>query len=404
MTPDLVVIGAGPAGLAAAIVAARHGVHTLVVERRRLPVDKACGEGVLPNGVEALARLGVSLEGTAATLTGVRYITMGGRMAAAAFPTAGLGVRRTTLSSALVARACAEPSLELRSETTADVLWSPDGARVVVDGAAWRPRLVIAADGLRSRVGQMCGIVTDEGRPRRWGVRQHFEGDAWTDHVEVYFGRGFEAYVTPVSGGVNVAWLWEPRAVGLPPGEDVCRVFASRIPTLAAKLSGRRATDRAQAAGPFRHQPRERARDGVLLMGDAAGYLDPLTGEGVGLALMQAELFERHVVPVLVRPGAGVIRADAFRSYFRAVDAAARSNRDLTRLMLALARRPAAVEHAVAALAADPALFRHCLEANMGRRRLWPMPMSSVARLMVGAMSGVLGQSARTPGPRQAGA
>lgn len=383
MSPDVIVIGAGPAGLAAAIAAARHGVDTLVLERRALPADKACGEGVLPNGVDALARLGVPSEDLArvsAPLNGIRYIARSGRAASSSFPAgAGLGIRRVCLSEALAARARMESTLELRCGAKVDVQWSPGGPMVAVGKTRWRPRLVIGADGLQSPVRRACQIETDYGRRRRWGVRQHFSGDAWTDHVEVYFGRGFEAYVTPVAGGVNVAWLWKQGLIES--GSNICRRLLDQLPLLAERLDGRQATDRPQAAGPFRHRPRERARDGVLLMGDAAGYLDPLTGEGVGLALAQAELFEQHVVPLLRDRRDRVVPASACASYLRAVDAASKSNHDLTRLMLAVSGRPALVERIVGALAADPALFRHCLDANMGRRRLWPLPFASVLRL-----------------------
>ncbi len=385
MTPDLIVIGAGPAGLAAAIAAARHGVETLVLEKSSLPIDKPCGEGLLPNAVDALERLGLSAEqlgAAAVTLRGVRYISRAGRVASSVFPSgAGLGLRRRSLSALLAARARTAPTLELRTGLSASVAWTPAGPLVTAGDAAWRPRLVIAADGLRSRVRRACGMETTQHPRRRWGVRQHFSGEAWTDHVEVHFGRGFEAYVTPVAGGINMAWLWELGATQ--PGPDVCQRFLAQMPLLAARLDGCQPTDRPRASGPFRHRPHERARNGVLLIGDAAGYLDPLTGEGVGLALAQVELFEQHVVPLLLDRRPGVVPAAACARYLRSVDAAARSNRDLTRLMLALAARPALVERIVGALDADPELFRHCLDANMGRRALWALPAKSAARLGV---------------------
>jgi len=394
VSPDLIVIGAGPAGLAVAIAAARNRIDTLVIERRQLPIDKACGEGLLPNGVDALGRLDVplaTLRRSAATLVGIRYITAAGRTASSLFPSGvGLGLRRECLSQALAARAREESSLELRSGVQADVQMGSGGPLVTVGRTTWRPRLVIGADGLRSQVRQACGIVSDLARRRRWGVRQHFSGEPWSDHVEVYFGRGFEAYVTPVAGGVNVAWLWEQGAVELAgvPGTNVCQMFLPRIPALAARLEGRRATDRPQAAGPFQHQPRERARDGVLLVGDAAGYLDPLTGEGVGLALAQSELFEQHVVPVLVARRHQVLPASAFGSYLRAVDVASKPNRDLTRLMLSMAGKPAIIERVVTALSRDPRLFQHCLDANMGRRPFWPPPIASLLKLPVAVAIG----------------
>jgi flavin-dependent dehydrogenase len=210
-------------------------------------------------------------------------------------------------------------------------------------------------------------------------VRQHLAGEAWGDHVEVYFGPGFEAYVTPVDGGVNVAWLWDEGRVA--PGADVHRQLLKHVAPLEQRLDGRRPTDRPRAAGPFRHRPLMRVRDGVLLMGDAAGYLDPLTGEGVGLALMQAELFGQHVVPLIRDRSERVVPARACTFYLRAVDSASRSNHVLTRLMLSLTRRPAMVERAAAALAADPGLFGHLLAANTGRRSLWTVPLASICRL-----------------------
>ncbi|MEO8483449.1 MAG: FAD-dependent monooxygenase, partial [Acidobacteriota bacterium] len=217
MTRDLIVIGAGPAGLATAIAAARHGVRTLVVEKRSLPIDKACGEGLLPNGVEALARLGLAssaLVRSSAPIQGIRYITASGSIASSTFPMGtGLGMRRACLSEALVARAREEPTLEIRSGVLAEMQWSRHGPRVTVGGTTWQPRLVIGADGLHSRVRSAAGIETKHGRRRRWGMRQHFSGAAWTDYVEVYFGRRFEAYVTPVTDGVNVAWLWDQDAI-----------------------------------------------------------------------------------------------------------------------------------------------------------------------------------------------
>jgi len=232
-------------------------------------------------------------------------------------------------------------------------------------------------------------------------VRQHFSGEAWGDHVEVYFGPGFEAYVTPVDGGVNVAWLWEEGRVA--PGADVHRQLVKHVALLEQRLDGRRPTDRAQAAGPFRHRPRARVRDGVLLMGDAAGYLDPLTGEGVGLALMQAELFGEHVVPLIRDRSERVVSARACTSYLRAVDSASRPNHMLTRLMLSLSRRPAMVERTAAALAADPTLFRHLLAANIGRRSLWTAPLASICRLPFAMLAARPGAAADVRPPDGAG-
>ncbi len=384
--PDVVIVGGGPAGLAAAIACARGGVSTVLVERRAFPVDKPCGEGLLPTGVAALERLGVpraAIDRAGVAIAGVRYCTSRGRMAEGAFDDdRGVGLRRVDLSSLLVAEARRLTSLEIISGAVADVrLAGGERPCVAIGRDRLRPRLVIAADGLSSHVRRSLGIGTIVGRPRRWGVRQHFDGEPWTDYVEVHFGDGIDAYVTPLRDGVNVAVLWDEARAGVDRGAPVAATLVARMPRLAARVAARRPVGRARAAGPFHQRPRERARDGLLFAGDAAGYIDPLTGEGVGLALQQAEVFERCVVPHLQTRESGAVPVDVLAACLRAGDAASRAHRQLTRLMLRLARHPSLVERVVALVGNNPALFRHCLDVNMGRRSLWAAPWHAVFAL-----------------------
>lgn len=117
-------------------------------------------------------------------------------------------------------------------------------------------------------------------------------------------------------------------------------------------------------------------RLGVLLIGDAAGYVDALTGEGVGVALEQAALLSNTVVPALRRTTHGaVIDPDALARFAQAARSRSRSNRLLTRVLVRIARHPALVEGIVAALAPRPTLFAHLLDVNMGRRKIWRVPL-----------------------------
>lgn len=386
MTPDVVVIGGGPAGLGAAIACARHGLAVTLIERHACPIDKPCGEGLLPNGVDALGRLGISPDRLAACghpIAGIRYYSRKGRMAHATFTGGqGLGLRRLDLSQVLIEQARTYSCLEMLTGTPATLEIAGGRPIVMAGNVSFSPRLVVAADGLHSHVRTSLGITSVGGVPRRWGLRQHFGGEPWTDHVEVYFGQGFEAYVTPVAGGVNVALLWEPDRVRTSSRESLLKTLVNQIPALARRLDGRAATDRVKASGPFNVHVPQPWRAGVLLLGDASGYVDALTGEGVGLALAQANILEVAVIPTLLADSSrDLVDADVLAATVGAMRAAAAPNHQLTRILLRISRHAELVERLIGALAADQALFQHCLDVNMGRRKLWRMPAGSLTRL-----------------------
>lgn len=376
MTPDVVIIGGGPAGLSAAIVLGRHGIPTTLVERGELPQRKPCGEGLLPNGVASLERLGVSRDTLGVhghPMSGVRYHSPRGRVAECGFPDGeGMGIERSHLSALLLAQVRRWPSVRVITETRAELTRSADGVEVTIGPERATPRLVIAADGLTSRTREAAGIASRVGPTRRWGMRQHFASRPWSSLVEVHFGAGFEAYVTPLATGVNVAILWEPGRVAVPRGDSAVLEMVRRIPSLAPRLSGATPLDRATARGPFSRQVAATVGDGVLLAGDAAGYVDAVTGEGVGLALLHAEAIDETVVPLLNgSPGRAPVPARALAPFAAAVRQRTRPNRELTYLLLKVAAHPFLVEGGVAALRAWPGLFVHGLRVNMGERRLW---------------------------------
>ncbi|MEU7137096.1 NAD(P)/FAD-dependent oxidoreductase [Streptomyces sp. NPDC046261] len=273
---DLLVAGGGPAGLAAAIHATLAGMETVVVEPREGPVDKACGEGIMPGGVRALRALGVEVSG--APLRGIRYV-QGDRSAEAAFHHAsGLGVRRTALHAALRRRA-AEVGVRVVPGRITGVRQDAGGVTARGLTARW----LIAADGLHSPVRRALGLESPPGpRPARYGLRRHYRVRPWTDCVEVHWSRHGEAYVTPVGDDlVGVAVLGPGGGAG---GYEERLAW---FPALTPLLRGPSASS-VRGAGPLRRRAGRRVAGRVLLVGDAAGYVDALTGEGIALALATA--------------------------------------------------------------------------------------------------------------------
>ena len=272
---DLLVAGGGPAGLATAVHAARAGLEAVVVEHRRGPIDKACGEGLMPHSVRQLERLGATVEGK--DFYGIRYLD-GRRCAEARFRDgAGRGVRRTVLHAAL-SEAAAVAGVRVVHGEVGEVTQDSTS----VSAAGFRARYLAAADGLHSPIRRALGLASGEAQRRRWGIRRHVQIAPWSDCVEVYWAHDTEAYVTPVNDDcVGIAILKSTRG-GF--GEHL-----EQFPELAERIDGLpHGQDR--AAGPLRQKVRHRTAGRVLLVGDAAGYIDALTGEGMGLAFGAAEL------------------------------------------------------------------------------------------------------------------
>lgn len=389
---DALIVGGGPAGVSAAIVLAEHGLRTLLCEQRGFPVDKACGEGVMPTGLAQLERLGVRRHLPAdgvRPFRGIRYHSPRGRVAAAEFAEGpGWGIRRTALSAALRRRAGELATLEVREGQVAEPLGC-EGDRLVVrvgDERA-RTRLLVGADGLGSRIRRWARLDARSLRRPRFGARRHFRIRPWSDYVEVHWKDGIEAYVTPCGEEeVGIAFLWDARRhEAVPGGSRLFPALLREFPALAARLGAAVACDRLRASGPFHRAVRSPVGDGVLLIGDAAGYLDAITGEGISLATAEALSLGTTVVPLLARPDGGLLRAHALGAYARAQSAIVAPYYRVTRLVLLLSRHPRLAERVIAALASETEVFRHMLSANMGLRSPWALGPRALGRL-VGAL------------------
>lgn len=283
---DLLIAGGGPAGLVAALYAARAGLRAVVVDPRTGPIDKACGEGLMPGAVRALADLGVNPTG--ASISGIRYLDARGNRADATFRAgAGRGVRRTVLHAALTA-AVRTAGVEVLSDKVGDVRQSATGVSIGLGNGELNARYLIAADGLHSPIRAQLGLRRPAGGARRWGLRAHFACPPWTSFVEVHWGSNSEAYVTPVGT--------EQVGVAVLGGQQNNFATALRaLPDLHARLAG---FDPAgvRGAGPLRQRAVTPVAGRVLLVGDAAGYVDALTGEGLAIAFAGARAAVEAVV------------------------------------------------------------------------------------------------------------
>lgn len=374
------VVGGGPAGLATAIALALAGESVIVLERGRWPRDKVCGEGVMPAGVDVLDRLGVLPlieEDQCRPFQGISWLDKQGTGIDGDFASGhGLAIRRTGLSTALYRRALSLDGIQLwQRAMVQDMVCEPDGMSLTVihEGRCRliKAAVVIGADGRNSRVRKWSAL---QGEPpvsmRRWGARQHFCTKPWSDRVEVWWADGVEAYITPSSESrVEVAFLWD-EAVFEPPekGAKLVTSMLSLFPSLEAHLDGSldAPTSTAAAMGPLAVAASGASADRVLLVGDALGYVDGITGEGITAGLLQAEAVARFLPGLLAN---NCLDERSLRRVSKPVEAIFHETVPLAQAALLLSRYPRLRRLVIRGLSRANGLFTHLLELNMGRTR-----------------------------------
>jgi flavin-dependent dehydrogenase len=373
--PDVIVVGAGPAGAAAAILLAEQGLHALVLERGRRSRPKICGEYLSPEAGRVLDRLGVLKavdSAGAVALRGMRITAPDGTMLTGRYHAVGafrpyrehaMGVSRAVLDGALVERLRTLP-VDFREGVRVSGVVVERGSVVGVDtvdrgGAVqtFRAPLVIAADGRASTVAHRLGCRHPH-RLARMALVTYVSGLAdCRDFGEIYVDPPDYGILNPLAPGrINVS-LVVPLAHAARWSDRLEHYFVARIrqlPHLARRLAGARREAPLQAMGPLAYRVSPPREHGVLLVGDAAGFYDPFTGEGIYTALRGAEL----AVEAIVRAGrTGDVSATAPAAYRRARRAAFAEKERVTRalqLLIAhrrlanaaarwLARRPAAL-------------------------------------------------------------
>lgn len=309
---DVVVVGGGPAGAATAARLAARGRDVLVLDKRRFPREKACAEYFSPGAVDALERLGAldAVHAHASTRPpGIRLVSARESFLVS-YDRPALGVARPLLDAALLAGARAAGARVLEGAQVLGALVEDGraaGVRARVDGeeVLARARLVVGADGLRSAVARSLALERPARWPRRLGLVARFGGvSALGDVAEMHVGPDSYCGLAPVGDGFVTVALVVPLG-GKRPGEPTASYFQRRLaelPGVRARLRGGARVTPISGAAPLGCRPRRAAGPGFLLVGDAAGFLDPFTGEGVYRALRGAELAADAASRALSRP------------------------------------------------------------------------------------------------------
>ncbi len=309
----MLVVGAGPAGSATALLLARAGVDVRIIERAQFPRRKVCGEYLNSGAVEALARLGVLEAVTAAgsPLRGVRLVASGAPPVSLAFSRPACSCARELLDALLLDAALAAGAVVERARV--DDLIVEDarcaGVRVRTEDGALEDRraaVVVGADGIGSVVARKLGLTKPLRRGARYAVGGHYVGfGAFDQHVEMYAGAGAYFALNPLSEVSANVMVVVPKQRLAAWSRDV----DAGVGGAAAALGrGVRSFDHATrlgprvSMGPLAHDVRRASAPGALLVGDAAGFLDPFTGQGIFLALTGAERAAAAILEALRDP------------------------------------------------------------------------------------------------------
>ncbi len=343
---DVFVIGGGPGGLAAAIAARQQGLRVVVADGAKPPIDKACGEVLMPDAIAALERLGVAVPAAdACHLRGVRFLSSG-LSAEALFPSggSGLSIRRTTLHRIMSERA---------TSLGADLLWQSvvtgiSNHSVQLGERSIRTRWIVGADGSNSRVRRWANLDAYSRTNFRYAFRRHYRVSPWTDRMEIYWGKHAQGYATAVSD------------------EQVCVAVAAHdpglrleqclptLPELNTRLRGAETVSVEMGSITANRKLKHVWRGNVALIGDASGTVDAITGEGLGLSFSQAVAL------------AGCFKSGNLAGYQEAHRRLALRPLWMARLMLTLDGHPGFQQRTLRVFRKRPEVFRRLLALHVG--------------------------------------
>jgi menaquinone-9 beta-reductase len=373
METDAVVVGAGPSGATTALLLARMGHRVLLVDRARFPRDKACGEGLMPPGVELLRRMALLenvLAAGARPLAGVTYQhSSAGPRVNIPFPAPptggpanGLGVRRTSFDAVLVDAVRREPTATVceGERVTGLIRDAGNVIGVVTTSGEIRARAVIAADGLHSSIRSWMGLGMPPRARLRYGLAGHWRVETRdVDAITVTLARDHEWYEAPVGPDLLLVSILTRRSQPPMTARNYADAARRSVPALrdAELVSG------PLGAAQFHQRVRTVAEHGVFLVGDASGYDDPTTGDGIAIGMLLAESLAGHVGSFLsARAPIDVAEARYARDHIRLV----RDRRRLTRLALFLARSPQLSRRALERALGDPRALGKLVAINCG--------------------------------------
>jgi len=346
---DVVVIGGGPAGIAAALAVRQKGFAVTVVDYSWPPIDKTCGEGLMPDSLAVLQRLGVQMDPLQTSqFRGIRFLGSGVSVEAD-FPSGlGLGIRRTTLHRIMVENAADAGIVMLWGTRVTGI----SSHRVVLDQQQIRCRWIIGADGEKSCVRRWTGLDACQFDEKRFGYRRHYQLGLWTNYMELYWGDACQIYVTPVGPElVCVALISRDPHLRL---DDALPQF----PGLAQRLREASPATIEQGGVSSSRKLRAVCRDHVALIGDASGSVDAITGEGLCLSFRQAIAL------------ADALETGSLAGYQAEHRRIVRRPALMADLMLTLGNRAGLRRRALAALASRPDLFANLLSTHVGTRPL----------------------------------
>jgi flavin-dependent dehydrogenase len=393
---DVVIVGGGPSGAALAIGLARRGRDVLVLERSPAWRWRACGVFTSPVTIRELAKLGLSageIATVARPLPAMRVETPAGTRFRLTYGddgslwSAAVGLDRSALDSLLLERA-RDAGAEVRLGAAVRKLDSDDGRIGLADGASIKGRVVVGADGIRSIVARAAGVDRKALLPARTGLTFHVDdpgSDASRDARMIVFDGGYVG-LAPIPGGrVNVgivvggrSWIERLRHDG---AAAVVGDVLARIPAAAddpVDWGAARRCDPIEGAAPIGHRVSRCHGQGWLLIGDAAGFLDPFTGEGLHRALRSAALATDAIGAHLAGD------TSALAAYDRSLTRRFRSKDAVSLLVQAFLGRPALFERAARALSERPSI-RETMGLVMGdlvpaSRALEPRFVASLLR------------------------
>jgi len=344
MASDVCIAGGGPAGLAGALALRQQGFQVTVVDCATPPIEKACGEGLMPDSLVALKRLGVEMDESAGyAFRGIRF-SDGTSTVTGDFPHGkGLGLRRPYLHNVLVKHAQA---------ANVRLIWGAKNVRLYdgglsIHGEMLPARLVVGADGLKSAIRQSAGLDEVKSEKRRYGFRRHYWLAPWSEYVELYWGPRGQFYITPVAkDGICVVFISRDPKLRLDAALD-------DFPFLRERLAGVEHGSHEMGALSISRRFKRVYKDGLALLGDASGSVDAVTGEGMCLAFKQAEAL------------AQALRAGDLRQYAARHKEIGAKPRMMASVMLTMELHSELQRRALASLAKWPQLFESLLRFHV---------------------------------------